>query len=490
MDSKTKISKTLVHSIIGILIMFLFRFLPISLPEVTDVGMAVIGVFIGTIYLWITIDDPIWTSVISMCMLVYAGFFDMNTMLSTFWGNNIVILTLFLVVMSNSLEQYGITPHMARGIIQLKIVKRRPYVLMFVIGVVSYFTGAFVSSACPLFVFWPVLSKIYKEAGYKRGEAFPKIMSVYLLVTALLGMPMTPYKSNPLVVLNQFRTIIENSGSGMPFEFSDAKYMAVNIILSMLIQLGIILIVKFALRPDVTKMRDIDYDKMNEDKLEKLNVSQIVLSIAFVMMIILMLLPSLLPNVGIVAKLGSLTLGIPMIFAGILAVIRIKDEPVIKIGAILNNRFQWGQIFMVGAAIIISGALTNEVTGVSVMLQTVLSPVLSGLGTTAFMVAMIILLCGLTNILNSLVVIMVMEPIIFTYCSSMGVNAVPILSILIMICFGTAIITPSASPFAAMLHGYKEWADSKDIYKYTCVFVVVEVVMFLVIGIPLVNTML
>lgn len=83
MDSKTKISKTLVHSIIGILIMFLFRFLPISLPEVTDVGMAVIGVFIGTIYLWITVDDPIWTSVISMCMLVYAGFFDMNTMLST-----------------------------------------------------------------------------------------------------------------------------------------------------------------------------------------------------------------------------------------------------------------------------------------------------------------------------------------------------------------------------------------------------------------------
>ena len=334
MKSKAKISKTLIHSIIGILIMFLFRFLPISLPEVTDVGMAVIGVFIGTIYLWITVDDPIWTSVISMCMLVYANFFDMNTMLSTFWGNNIVILTLFLVVMSNSLDQYGITPHMARTIIQLKIVKRRPYVLMFVIGVVSYFIGAFVSSACPLFIFWPVLSKIYREAGYERGETFPKVMSVYLLVTALLGMPMTPYKSNPLVVLNQFRTIIENNSSEMLFEFSDARYMAVNIILSMLIQLCIILLVKFVLKPDVTKMRDFNYEKLKEEKLEKLTASQIVLSVAFVLMIILMLLPSLLPNVGFVAKLGNLTLGIPMIFAGALAVIRIKDEPVIKIGAI------------------------------------------------------------------------------------------------------------------------------------------------------------
>ena len=490
MKSKAKISKTLIHSIIGILIMFLFRFLPISLPEVTDVGMAVIGVFIGTIYLWITVDDPIWTSVISMCMLVYANFFDMNTMLSTFWGNNIVILTLFLVVMSNSLDQYGITPHMARTIIQLKVVKRRPYVLMFVIGVVSYFIGAFVSSACPLFIFWPVLSKIYREAGYERGETFPKVMSVYLLVTALLGMPMTPYKSNPLVVLNQFRTIIENNSSEMLFEFSDARYMAVNIILSILIQLCIILLVKFVLKPDVTKMRDFNYEKMNEEKLEKLTASQIVLSVAFVLMIILMLLPSLLPNVAFVAKLGNLTLGIPMIFAGALAAIRIKDEPVIKIGAILNSRFQWGQIFMVGAAIVISSALTNEVTGVSVMLQTVLSPLLSNLGITAFMIAMILLLCGLTNILNSLVVIMVMEPIIFTYCAGMGVSPVPILSILIMICFGTAIITPSASPFAAMLHGYKEWTDSKDIYKYTCIFVIVEVVLFLAVGIPLVNAIL
>ena len=112
------------------------------------------------------------------------------------------------------------------------------------------------------------------------------------------------------------------------------------------------------------------------------------------------------------------------------------------------------------------------------------------LTTTAFMIAMILLLCGLTNILNSLVVIMVMEPIIFTYCSGMGISPVPILSILIMICFGTAIITPSASPFAAMLHGYKEWTDSKDIYKYTCIFVIVEVALFLAVGIPLVNAIL
>jgi len=487
---KVKTSKTLINTIIGVLIMFLFRFIPISLPDVTNIGMAVIGVFIGTIYLWITVDDPIWTSVISMCMLVYANFFDMNTMLATFWGNNIVILTLFLIVMSNSLEQYGITPHMARSIVQLKIVRGKPYMFMAMVGIISFVMGAFVSSACPLFIFWPVLSKIYKDAGYKRGDEFPKIMSVYLLVTALLGMPMTPYKSNPLVVLNQFRTIIQNGGSDMAFNFVDAKYMAADIIISFAIQIVIVLVVKFILKPDVSKMQNIDYKKLEEDKLEPLKAPQIILSIAFILMIVLMLLPSLFTNVGFITKLGSLTLGIPMIFAGILAAVRIKDQPIIKIGEILNNRFQWGQIFMVGAAIILSNALTNPVTGVSAMLQTVLSPMLSTLGITAFMVVFVLMIWGLTNAVNSLVVIMLVEPILYAYCAGMGINPVPILSILIMVGFGTAIITPSASPFAAMLHGYREWTDSKDIYKYTIIFSVIEVIIFLVLGIPFVNAIL
>ena len=64
---KTKTS-LIVHSIIGLVIMIGFRFLPLNLPEVTPVGMQVIGIFIGTLYLW-TFVDPGWASLMAIAML-------------------------------------------------------------------------------------------------------------------------------------------------------------------------------------------------------------------------------------------------------------------------------------------------------------------------------------------------------------------------------------------------------------------------------------
>ncbi|MDE6929829.1 MAG: citrate transporter, partial [Lachnospiraceae bacterium] len=54
----------MIHALVGAGIMLLFRYLPISLPEVTPVGMEVLGIFLGTLYLW-TFVDPIWGSLLS-----------------------------------------------------------------------------------------------------------------------------------------------------------------------------------------------------------------------------------------------------------------------------------------------------------------------------------------------------------------------------------------------------------------------------------------
>ena len=57
------------HLGIGISIMVLFRFLPIQLPNVTPLGMEILGIFIGTLYLW-TMSDPIISSILAIFMVV------------------------------------------------------------------------------------------------------------------------------------------------------------------------------------------------------------------------------------------------------------------------------------------------------------------------------------------------------------------------------------------------------------------------------------
>ena len=47
-----------------------------------------------------------------------------------------------------------------------------------------------------------------------------------------------------------------------------------------------------------------------------------------------------------------------------------------------------------------------------------------------------------------------------------------------------AILTPAASPYAAVLYGNKEWVDPKDIFRYGLIIIVMSIALYLVFGYP------
>ena len=66
-QSKGKIDASyLIKSLIGIAIMIVFRFIPAPAP-ITDAGMALLGEFIGTIFLW-TFVDMMWPTFLAIVM--------------------------------------------------------------------------------------------------------------------------------------------------------------------------------------------------------------------------------------------------------------------------------------------------------------------------------------------------------------------------------------------------------------------------------------
>lgn len=79
--------KSYIHFIIGAVIMFGFRMIPEGvLPNVTPIGLQVMGVFIGTIYLWSTID-PLTSSLFAIVMLAITDFAPAAAVLQTCFGN-------------------------------------------------------------------------------------------------------------------------------------------------------------------------------------------------------------------------------------------------------------------------------------------------------------------------------------------------------------------------------------------------------------------
>lgn len=77
-------------------------------------------------------------------------------------------------------------------------------------------------------------------------------------------------------------------------------------------------------------------------------------------------------------------------------------------------------------------------------------------------------------------------PIIYTFSLQNGVNAMAITTATIF-ALHIAILTPAASPFAAMLIGNTEWVDSKDVFKYGSIILISIFALFLLVGMPLAN---
>ena len=76
-------------------------------------------------------------------------------------------------------------------------------------------------------------------------------------------------------------------------------------------------------------------------------------------------------------------------------------------------------------------------------------------------------------------------PIIYAFSEQMHFDPVPLVVVMTMIVFFLAFLTPAASPYAAMMHGNTEWIQTRDIYKYGSITIILGTIVCAVIGVPL-----
>ena len=157
---------------------------------------------------------------------------------------------------------------------------------------------------------------------------------------------------------------------------------------------------------------------------------------------------------------------------------------------VVASNLSWGAYFIIVAAILLGGVLTNESTGVTAFLNHVLSPIFQGMSAVVFIVLLLAMAMVLTNVCNSLVIGMILQPVIVAYCTQTGANPRPIVTLLILFVLLSAAITPAASPFAAILHSNKEWVPTKYVYQYTIPYVLMELAITLLVGIPLTSILM
>lgn len=494
----------LLHTVIGVGIMLFGRYLPspeivveaserlieMGFPQVeggvlltiTPLGMTVVSLFAGVVYLW-GLVNTLWPGFLGVVMLGFSGYAPMPKVLSDFMGNPMIVMIFFLLIFASALVKSNVSAYFARWLMTHPIVHGRPWVLTSMILVTTYLV-AFFEQTTACFLIWPALYAIFEHAGYKKGDPYVSAMLVNTIIMALLSFATDPIKGGAFYLLSNMQNLAVSSPQLHAVPFNLAAYILFGLTISAISIVLILGMMRFVFRVDVSPLRNINIDILTREKLPPMNIRQKLMLLLFFLYAVWLILPGIIGVDNAVGKfLSQNMLGGALILVLLLSAIHIDKKPLADI-CVTSANYPWRIYFLIGVAFLLGGAMTGKGTNVTIFTEYYLRGMLSGLNFTMLATAVVLIGLVMTNFCNSVVFGLVLTPVLLAVCQAFGYTAGPILAcFFFMVLIGAC--TPAASPFAAILYDNAEWVDTKDVGIHSVASSVVIMVVVIVVGLPL-----
>ena len=472
-----------IHTVIGVGFMIGFPMLD-PIEPITELGMHILAIFIGMVYLWSTVDS-IWPSIFGLVLMAISGYAPIGEVAGNAFAKDVVIILLLSMVFFGGVEYVGCTQYMAHWFVTRKIINGRPYVFLFVFFLASFFLSGLTEPIASLLILWPIAVDFLKQFNVKRSEKLYAVTIFGVYLAATLGQPMFPFKSAALVCVGTFQSV-----TGIHVNY--VSYVLLNIILSVMMLAIFMLLVRFVFKPDVSAFKKINADHFRSNPLPPMNMQQKLYLYSIFAYIITLLIPGFLPKSWAVTHwLESMdVLGITFIFIIALMVIHIDGKPILPFGAVAAKNFSWQVYFMVAGALYGASAVSNDATGIKAWLLQVLQPLLGDKPEIVFIGILLVFIAIVTNFANNAGMVVILIPIIMAFSDQYsGVELVPLTMLVTMLAF-FAFITPAASPYAAMMHARKDLIDFSDIQKMGIPIIIIGIILYTTVGYKLAEILL
>lgn len=318
----------------------------------------------------------------------------------------------------------------------------------------------------------------------KRDEPFWKYFFVGMFAASTLSQPLFPFIGAQLIPYAAFQSM--TAAMGNPMTIPMGPYMAVCMIMTALIMTIYIIVMKFIIRVDISKIKAID-PKMIEEQmpLPPMNLQQKLYLIMIPIYLIMILFPSFFPDNIVGRALTFLgPLGVTVLWVCLFLIVRWNGKPLLDFKETAYRQFNWGIFFMIAAAVYGANTLSDAATGVPDFLVNTLTPVLGGRSETAFVAIMFTIALILTNFANNAAMAVVLMPVVLNFSNQIGINPMPVATGVILMVF-VAMLTPAASPHAGLMHGMKNIYTTKEILTIGFPVCILALVMYIFIGYPL-----
>ena len=476
---KTKLKDNLIFRAIVIPICFAFCFLSQLIPPINGLSseaIGVIGIFIGTLILWLTIGID-WPSLLCLLSLGFIGSFGFNNVLTSSLGNSTFAFLLFTFVCTYAISKTSLIKRIALTFINFKIAKKNGFLFVFFFLAATLLLGLFISPTVLFVVLLPILNEIFEILEIDKKSNLAKCLMLGLGFSVSISSGMTPIAHVfPLLALN---------AAGL--SVSPFSYMGIALPSGLIIFLLMYLILILFLKPDT---KNINFEKVNglKQELPKISKKEIIILIIFALILFLWIVPSFFeyiysPIYEFFNQYG--TVMPPLLGTLLLCIIHVDKEPLIKIEDALKNGIPWASLLMCAATLALSEAIKNDDIGLMSYLTTNLAPSLQHLPGVVLLTIFILWALIQTNLSSNMVTATLVATVASTIilAGAKDINFEATICIIGMLS-SFAFATPPSMPHIAIISS-TETCSTKDVLLYGLILMAISFVVSLLISYPL-----
>ena len=480
-SSNKKTAKYYIFSAIGIAIMLFFGYLP-PFSTVTELGMKVLGIFIGAIWCFSTVGC-FWPALLALILFGTSGLYEggVTATFAAAFGSDTWLFVLFVLAFAAMINNSGASKIIANNMASWKFTKGKPYAVSWVLLTIAYVVGALISVTPGIVITWAILYVMCEGYGYKPHDKYPTLMVIAITFAALMGQAALPFKAAPIMYMNALSKATDGAVT-----VSYAQFALVAIPMTYLAGISPLLAMKFIFRPDVSLIKNSDFVFTSDET--KFNSEQKIFMLFLAAFFVLLFLPGIFTQTGgfiaWLKTIGNTAICVLLlIIAGF--VMKKNGTSFVNLAKTFKDGIPWETMMILAFAVVATSAMTNAACGIKDQIAAWLTPLFGeGTGMGLFIFLVILLSAVITNFIGNLIVGLMFVPIIVAFATSAGISQN---LVAIAVTTNMSLFLPSASPLAALLHSNTEWCSSNDIYKYSWPIVIVGVLVCFLVCVTLGN---
>ncbi|MDR3332197.1 MAG: hypothetical protein LBT08_06175 [Synergistaceae bacterium] len=477
-----------IKAAIGLAVMIFFQFITPP-PPITQAGMALLGYFIGLIILW-SLVDMVWPTFIAICLFafqaktIYPASYQMHGIYEAgiqSFGNWITLFVLGTLVLCHALNEVGTIRRITMWFLTRKYARKNPWTFTFMLLLSGLIVALFLDVTVAQIFMLNIAHELFKELGFKKGDAWPTIVVIGITFTAVIGFTMTPI-CHTLPIL--FLAI--NAGiTGTPVNM--LAYMLVGIPVGFVIWLIMYFWFRNFVKPDVSQFDNVDFNMIEKLRPGPMGKREKYVSIICLLVLIAWVLPGfasfLAPASAFTALMDELTATMPLYLGiAVLGLLHVDGRPLLDIEDAFK-KISWLPIILLAGIMMVAGAMGEDTTGLPGWIAANVVPLAAGHSPFTVIAVIATLSILLTNVANNVPTGIIFVSVGTPMAMSMGLNPVVVA---IAVCIGANLAYTIPPAYVPIGFAYADpYCNGGSVFRNGLVMTLVSVVVCAALIYPL-----